>query len=107
MTREEALNSNNDTLEWLGENCKDCGNEKCKKLGTLPKGYSCALWHYSLHTTDKKVQKQAKQLGYKGCKNCQHQIEPLRMCRWAEQGGDGLIHLICPKWDKVESEDKE
>lgn len=29
---------------WLGKNCKDCGNEKCKKLGTLPKGYSCALW---------------------------------------------------------------
>lgn len=31
-------------LWWLGKNCKDCGNEKCKKLGTLPKGYSCALW---------------------------------------------------------------
>ena len=31
-------------LSWLGKNCKDCGNEKCKKLGTLPKGYSCALW---------------------------------------------------------------
>lgn len=31
-------------LSWLGKNCKDCGNEKCKKLGTLPKKYSCALW---------------------------------------------------------------
>ena len=31
-------------LSWLGKNCKDCGNEKCKKLGTLPKGYDCALW---------------------------------------------------------------
>jgi len=31
-------------LSWLGKNCKDCGNEKCKKLGTLSKGYSCALW---------------------------------------------------------------
>ena len=41
-----------------------------------------------------------KEMGYKGCKNCQHQIEPLRMCKWAEQGGDGRIHLICPKWDK-------
>ena len=30
-------------LSWLGKNCKDCGNEKCKKLGTLPKGYDCAL----------------------------------------------------------------
>lgn len=29
---------------WFGKNCKDCGNEKCKKLGTLPKGYDCALW---------------------------------------------------------------
>ena len=45
-----------------------------------------------------------KELGYKGCKNCLHQIAPLRMCEWAEQGGDGHIHLICPMWDKAESE---
>ena len=31
-------------LSWLGKNCKDCGNGKCKELGTLPKGYDCALW---------------------------------------------------------------
>ncbi len=31
-------------LSWLGKNCKDCGNEKCKSLGTLPKGHDCALW---------------------------------------------------------------
>ena len=55
----------------------------------------------SLHITDKEVQK----TGYKGCKNCQHQIAPLRMCKWAEQGGDGRIHFICPRWDKRESED--
>jgi hypothetical protein len=55
----------------------------------------------SLHITDKEVQKQIKQLRYKGCKNCRHQIAPLRMCKWAEQGGDGRIHLICPMWDKV------
>jgi hypothetical protein len=61
----------------------------------------------SLHITDKEVQKRIKQLGYKGCENCQHQISPLRMCKWAEQGGDGQIHFICPKWDKVESEDKK
>ena len=54
----------------------------------------------SLHITDKEVQRQIKQLGYKGCKNCKHQISPLRMCEWEEQGGDGQIHLICPKWDK-------
>lgn len=29
---------------WLGKNCKDCGNKKCKELGELPKGYDCALW---------------------------------------------------------------
>lgn len=54
----------------------------------------------SLHITDKGVHKLIKSIDYKGCKNCQHQIAPLRMCKWAEQGGDGRIHLICPKWDK-------
>ena len=39
------IDTNKEELpNWLGKNCKDCGNEKCKKLGTLPKGYSCALW---------------------------------------------------------------
>ena len=36
--------NNKEKLSWLGKNCKDCGNEKCKKLGTLPQGYDCALW---------------------------------------------------------------
>jgi len=36
---------------------------------------------------------------YNGCKNCKHQIEPLRMCEWAETGGDGRMHLVCPKWE--------
>lgn len=53
-----------------------------------------------LHITDKEVEKRIKSLGYKGCKNCIYQIEPLRMCKWAEQGGDSCIHLICPKWVK-------
>lgn len=57
--------------------------------------------------TDKEEQNLIKQLGYDGCRNCQHQIAPLRMCEWAERGGDGRIHLICPMWDKVESEDNE
>lgn len=39
------LDTNKEGLpSWLGKNCKDCGNEKCKKLGTLPKGHDCALW---------------------------------------------------------------
>jgi DNA-binding ferritin-like protein (Dps family) len=41
---EKAESEENEKLLWLGKNCKDCGNEKCKKLGTLPKGYDCALW---------------------------------------------------------------
>ena len=46
------------------------------------------------------VKKVEKKLGYKGCKNCVNQIEPLRMCEWAEQGGDGHLHLLCPRWEK-------
>lgn len=60
-----------------------------------------------MHITDKEVQKQIKQLEYKGCKNCQYQISPLRMCEWGEQGGDGGLHLICPEWDKAESEENK
>lgn len=45
-------------------------------------------------------EKRIKELGYKGCRNCIHQIEPLRTCKWDEQGGDGKLHLICPKWEK-------
>ena len=44
-----------------------------------------------------------KDLGYKGCKNCTNQIEPLRMCEWAEHGGDGRLHLICPRWEKKDA----
>ena len=58
----------------------------------------------SLRVKDKEIQKQIKQLGYKGCKNCKNQIAPLRSCKWSEQGGDGQIHFICPKWDKAKSE---
>lgn len=53
-----------------------------------------------MHVTDKELQKLIKKIDYKGCKNCQHQIEPLRMCEWVERGGDGRIHFICPKWEK-------
>ena len=46
------------------------------------------------------IEKQKKQLGYKGCRNCVSQIETLRMCEWAERGGDGQLHFICPMWVK-------
>lgn len=41
-----------------------------------------------------------KELGYKGCRNCVHQIEPMRACEWSERGGDGVLHLICPRWER-------
>ncbi len=51
---------------------------------------------------DKKMlQKLIDSINYNGCRNCKNQISPLRMCEWAEQGGDGQIHFICPKWNKA------
>lgn len=49
---------------------------------------------------DTQIRKFEIELEYKGCRNCRHQISPLRMCEWAEHDGDGQIHLICPMWDK-------
>ena len=48
----------------------------------------------------KHLKKLEKEMGYRGCKNCANQIEPLRMCEWAERGGDGHLHLLCPRWEK-------
>lgn len=45
------------------------------------------------------VKKREKELDYKGCRNCKNQPEPLRMCKWGEQGGDGHLHFICPRWE--------
>ena len=45
-------------------------------------------------------EKRMKELGYKGCKNCTHQIEPMRSCEWLERGGDRALHLICPRWER-------
>ena len=53
-----------------------------------------------MHLTDKEVEKLIKKIGYKGCRNCKKQIEPMRMCEWAEHGGDGQLHLICPMWER-------
>lgn len=60
-----------------------------------------------MYVKDNELRKHIKSIGYKGCKNCKHQIAPLRMCKWAEQGGDGQIHFVCPKWDKAERWDKK
>ena len=46
-------------------------------------------------------EKLIKEMGYKGCRNCKHQIEPLRTCEWHEHGGMGaVLHLICPRWER-------
>lgn len=45
-------------------------------------------------------EKVVRNLGYKGCRNCKHRIDVLRTCAWKEHGGDGLLHLICPKFEK-------
>lgn len=49
---------------------------------------------------DKHLEKLKKEMGYKGCRNCKHQIDYLRSCEWLERGGDGKLHLICPRWEK-------
>ena len=48
--------------------------------------------------------KRAKELGYEGCRNCEHQIGPLRSCEWLEKGGDDRLHIICPKWERRNDE---
>ena len=46
------------------------------------------------------LQKLIDSIDYNGCNNCKYQISPLKMCEWAEQGGDGQVYFICPKWNK-------
>lgn len=42
---------------------------------------------------------------YKGCRNCKNQIEPLRMCDWAEHGGmSNKVYIVCPRWEKKEND---
>lgn len=50
----------------------------------------------------KMLQKLIDSINYNGCRNCKYQISPLRMCEWAEQGGDGQVYYICPRWNKAE-----
>ena len=57
----------------------------------------------SLSVTEDEFMRMVKKLDYKGCRNCTQQLEPMRMCEWAEHGGDGQIHLICPRWEKKEN----
>ena len=59
----------------------------------------------SMHLTSKDYEKRKKQLGYKGCRNCVHQIAPYRMCEWAEQKTETTLHLFCPHWEKKENKE--
>ena len=36
MNADFFTHNDNKKLSWLGKNCKDCGNEKCREAGTLP-----------------------------------------------------------------------
>ncbi len=51
-------------------------------------------------------EKRVKELEYNGCRNCKNQIDGLRACEWLENGGDGTIHLICPRWEKRGEKDE-
>lgn len=53
------------------------------------------------------LEKEMKRRGYKGCRNCKNQIDVLRTCKWMESGGDRMVHLICPRWEKKEDGDGE
>lgn len=56
---------------------------------------------------DKIMKKMIKEIDYKGCRNCAHQIESLRTCEWAERGGDGQLHYICPRWERRTDESND
>ena len=49
---------------------------------------------------DKWFEKFKKQTGYNGCRNCKHQIDVLRTCKWHETTDHNTLHLICPRWEK-------
>lgn len=55
-----------------------------------------------MHLTSDDYKKRKEQLGYEGCKNCVHQIEPLRRCEWAERKTETTLHLFCPRWERKE-----
>lgn len=54
------------------------------------------------HTISALFKKAEKEMGYKECRNCKHQIEPLRMCEWAEKKTETNVYIICPRWEKRE-----
>lgn len=57
-----------------------------------------------MYRMDKQLEKLKKEIKYKGCRNCKHQIDYLRSCEWLERGGDGRVHLICPKWEEKDED---
>ena len=52
----------------------------------------------------KDYEKLKKEIDYKICENCRYQIEPLRMCEWAElkANAHSYLYLTCPFWEKKE-----
>ena len=90
---ESYLEDNRPTLDEVCEEYKEC-TEKCPAW-KFCKAETEYTWAYILQKKN-----------YRNSLSKQHQIEPLRSCEWAEQGGDGHIHILCPKWvKKGESEE--
>ena len=52
--------------------------------------------------TSEELKKVRKKLGYKGCRNCKLCPKGQKQCEWGQNGGDGHLHFICPRWCKNE-----
>jgi len=88
------IHSIDELPEWIGKRCNDCGNEKCKKLGTLPKGYDCALWQPKMKNHVIKTVTNAKD------------AENYPISEDISKGIEEINKLIFEK-EQAESEDKE
>lgn len=79
--------------------CKEC---KYWEQERRDKEFGDCMYHLSLtRTSDFCSYAERKE---KGCWNCEHQIEPLRACEWLEKGGDGVVHMTCPRWTERKEE---
>ena len=48
----------------------------------------------SIYVTDKELEKLIDKIGYKGCRNCKHQILQIRLCNWgARQRWSGTFYM--------------